>query len=209
VVVTVRKIDASGSTFTSGDSLTATVSNSGAWDAEDVNGTTVTPTGSLTGNAVTFQATGITVTKVDASYNKSTGTTVGSGDTTQYSISWKVTAGDDDLYMARAITNGTTTSTTQVRWATTTSSTASSTDAGVASLSAGDTNSSDTASVFKIPSGTTRTFTLNVTLTAKSTGFTGVQLTSFAYGTTTAGTGNAYSSGLDTFKTADVSMSTH
>lgn len=216
VVATVRKIDAGGTnTFASGDTLVASVSSAGAWDVEDADGNSVNPSGTLTGNTMTFQATGVTVSKVDATYSKTTGTTAGSGDNTQYSISFKVTAGDDDLYISRTITRLASTSTAVVaangvQWATTTSSTASSTHPTFATnLSVGDTNTSgDTASVYKIPSGTTRTFTLNVTLTAANTGFTGVQLVGIGYGTTST-MSTTYTSGLDVFKTADVSMSVH
>ncbi|MDB5189577.1 MAG: Penicillin-resistant dd-carboxypeptidase-like protein [Parcubacteria group bacterium] len=217
VVVAVRKIDASGSTFTSGDTLMATVSGAGAWDVEDANGSSVTPTGSLVGNAVTFQQTGITVTKTDASYSKTVGQNANEGDKVQYSISFKVTAGDDDLFIKNAVTNlGSTspsavTTSGGVQYATTTSSTASTTSA--TNLSVADFNSSDTSSYFKVPSGTTRTFTLNVTLTETgatgSTGYAGVQLVGFDYGTSTAAITTKYTSGLDTFKTADVSMSVH
>lgn len=211
VVVNVRKID-SGNTFNSGDYLYATTTGSAAsWDVEDENGSTVTPSGALTGNNITFQSTGITVAKTDASYSKTVGQNAGEGDKTQYSIAFKVTAGDDDLYISRVISNGTTTSTSAIRWATTTSSTQGATasnPAAATNFAAGDTNNSDAAGYFKIPSGSSRTFTLSVTLTATTTGFTGVQLTSIAYGTTTA-LGTAFASGLDTFKTADVSMTTH
>jgi len=83
------------------------------------------------------------------------------------------------------------------------------TSAAIASnLTASETNSSDTGSAYRVPAGSSRTFTLNVTMTATGTGFTGVRLTGIAYGTTTS-FGNTYSAGLDTFKTQDVSMTTH
>lgn len=213
VTVSVRKIDAAGSTFTSGSSVTASIPNGGAWDIEDANGNTVSNPSTFTGNAITFQATGITVTKVDASYNKTTGTTQGSGDSTQYSVSFKVTAGDDDLYIGRTITRlasaTSTAATNAISWATTSSSNVGVTSSTIGtSLSAADTNSSDTSTVYHIPSGQTRTFTLNVTLNATSTGYTGVQLVGIGYGTS-ASLGSSYTSGLDTFKTSDVSMTTH
>ncbi len=217
VVVNVRKID-SGNSFNGGDYLYATTSSvSNSWDVEDEDGGTVNPTGSLTGNNISFQATGITVAKTDASYNKTVGQNAGEGDKTQYSLSFKVTAGDDDLYISRTITRLATTGTATtnnggIQWATTTSSTQGGTSMatpGIATnFAVGDTNSGDTASNYKIPSGTTRTFTLNVTLTATTTGFTGVQLVGISYGTTTS-MGAVYASGLDTYKTADVSMTTH
>ena len=51
----------------------------------------------------------------------------------------------------------------------------------------------------------------DVALTATATGFTGVQLTGINYDTDTNTNDSAlyYTSGLDTFKTADVSMGVH
>ena len=215
VVATVRKLGtgSSGTSFDAGDTIVATTSASAAWDAEDRNGNTVNPTGSVTGGVVTFQTTGITVTKTDASYTKTVGQNAGEGDQTQYSISFKVTAGDDDLYIDRSIQKTLNPSVAGggIAWATTTSSNANVTNAGVTNFSAADSNSGDTGTSFKIPSGTTRTFTLNVTLTATATGFTGVQLTGINYDTDSNTNDSAlyYTANLDTFKTADVSMSTH
>ena len=217
VVATIRKIDAAGSTFGSGDSLTATVTGSAlGWDTEDTNGSTVTPTGSLGGNTITFQQTGITVVKTDASYTKTVGQNIGEGDKTQYSISFKVTAGDDDLYIGRTIAHVATPTTAPasgsgINWSTTTSSGGAGVIAPTyaTNFSAADSNNADAGGYFKIPSGTSRTFTLNVTLTASSTGFTGVQLAGINYSTTTTLGNYFYTSSLDTFKTADVSMTTH
>jgi len=193
IVATIRKVDAAGSNFTSGDTASTTVSGTvGAWDVEDANGDSVTAGGSLVSNQMTFQATGVTVTKVDASYTKTTGTTSGSGDSTQYSISFKVTAGDDDLYIPATIQKSSTGIATKVTWATTTSSNSGVTSSTIgSSLAAADSNSSDVSgSYFKVPAGTTRTFTLNITLTATSTGYTGVALTGVGYGTTTTPSNN-------------------
>ncbi len=216
VVATVRKIGtgASGSAFDNGDTLKASIfSGSGAWDVLDSTGYGTILSGSVVGGLFTLQSTGITVTQVSTSAITNIGT-VGSGDNTQYAISFKLMAGDQDLYLSRTTNRSLTPSTTVVTWATTTSSTASSTDQGTASLTAADTNSADAASggiAYKIPAGSTRTFTLNVTLVEKlvgSAGLSGVQLTGLGYGTTTA-FGSTFTSGLDQFKTQDKSMTVH
>ncbi len=215
VVATMKKIDAGGSnTFSSGDGITATTTATGTanFDVSDAQGNTVTPTGAVQGRVQTFQALGITVTQVSTTANTNIGT-IGSGDNTQYGITFKMTAGDQDLYLSRTIARSAT-SPASVTWATTTSSTASSTDQGTAGLTAADTNSGDLTAVYKIPAGSTRTFTLNVTLVEKlvgSAGITGVQLTGLGYGTTTSPAANylTYTSGLDQFKTTDKSMTVH
>ncbi|MDB5194881.1 MAG: baaA1 [Parcubacteria group bacterium] len=214
VVATVRKIGtgASASAFDSGDTVQATVdTGNGTWDVVDDTGYGSALSGIVLGGIFTLQQTGITVTQVAATANTSVGTTAGSGDNTQYAITFKTTAGDSDLYLARAISRSTAASVSALTWATTTSSNSGVTNVGTAGLSAADTNSSDTAGAYKVPAGSSRTFTLNVTLVEKlvgSAGFTGVQLTGIAYGTTTS-FGSAYTSGLDQFKTADKSMTVH
>ncbi|MDB5194882.1 MAG: baaA1 [Parcubacteria group bacterium] len=215
VVATIRKMGSgtSGTAFDSNDTITASTSPSGSWDVSDSNGNTVAPTGSSIGGTVTFQTVGLTIAKVSATANKSLGTTVGSGDNTQYAITFTATAGDQDIYIDRSIQNTLTPSAAGAgtAWATTTSSTAGVTNAGTANLTAADTNSGDTATSYKVPAGSTRTFTLNVTLTATGTGFTGVQLTGINWDTVsnTNSSTNYYTAGLDQFKTADVSMTTH
>jgi hypothetical protein len=188
-------------------------------DIEDSHGNTVTGgnlTGSAAGKVHTLQATGITVTAGSIAANKTVGTTAGSGDNTQFVIPFTVKAGDDDLYInrtgpTRLATAATAPGSNQgVTWATTTSSTFGVTSATIgANLSASDTNSSDAAGYYKIPAGSSRTFTLNVTMTATSTGFTGVQLLGINYSLSTSFASLNYTSGLDQFKTTDISMTTH
>ncbi len=214
VVVDLKKETA----YSDGTTLIAsTTSGLTGHDVEDVHGNTATLSGSAVGHTQTLQATGITVTAGSIAANKTVGTTAGSGDNTQYVIPFTVKAGDDDLYIGRggptrlsSASVSPSASAGGVNWATTTSSTFGVTSATIgANLSASDTNSSDTASAYKIPAGSSRTFTLNVTMTATSTGFTGVQLVGINYSlTSTLGT-TYYTSGLDQFKTTDVSMTTH
>ncbi len=215
VVADIRRIETTGggSAFTAGDTLVASTSNNSSWDVEDEDGDQIDPTGSVTGGTVTFETTGITVTKVDATATKSTGTTVGSADYTQYTISFRVTAAEDDLYIDRSVQNTSSPSAAGggASWATTTSSTAGVTTGSVTSLAASDTNNGDTSTSYKVPAGTSRVFSLNVTLTATATGFTGVQLTGINYDTdsNTNDSTTYFTAGLDTFKTQDITMTTH
>ena len=206
VVVDLKKESA----YSDGTTLIAsTTSALSGHDVEDDNGNTVTLSGSAVGHTQTLQAIGVTVTSGNITATKSVGTTAGSGDTTQYSIPFTVKAGDDDLYISRSLSRSLSPSTSAVTWATTTSSNAGVTSSSFgANLSANDTNTSDTGSAYRIPAGSSRTFTLNVTLTATATGFTGVQLTGIGYGTSSS-FGSSFTSGLDQFKTQDISMTTH
>lgn len=206
VVATIKRVGTGG--FVSGDTIVASTTSNLAYDTEDQDGNSATLSGSAVGGVVTLQTTGITVTKGSITATKTVGTTAGSGDTTQFAIPFKVTADEDDLYISRTVTKSTSTSGTEIRWATTTSGTATSTASTAATLSADDTDNGDAAGYYKVPAGTTRTFTLNVSAVSNQTGFVGVRLIGIGYGTTTS-MGNVYSSNLDTFKTSDVSMTTH
>ncbi len=214
VVATIRKegTGTSGTAFDSGDTLTASTTVNALWDVSDVNGVSVIPTGASVGGTVTFQTIGLIVAKTGITANKNVGT-VGSGDNTQYAINFNVSAGDQDIYIDRSVQNTLNPSAAGggIAWATTTSSTPGVTNAGTANVTAADTNFGDTTTSYKIPAGSTRTFTLNVVLTATGTGFTGVQLTGINWDTVsnTNSSTNYYTSGLDQFKTTDVSMTTH
>jgi peptidoglycan hydrolase-like protein with peptidoglycan-binding domain len=195
-----------------GTTITAsTTASLTGWDISDVNGNNATISGSAVGGTITLTTTGISVTKGNMTAQTTPGLT-GAGDTTQYALNFSVKAGDDDIYIDRSIQRTTSPSVAGagVAWATTTSSTSGITNLGVASFSAADTNSGDTVTSFKVPAGTTRTFTLNVSLTATGAGFTGVMLTGLNYGTTsnTDISTTYYTAGLDSFKTQDVFMTT-
>jgi hypothetical protein len=188
--------------YTDGTTLVASTTVSG-WDVEDENGASITPSAAAVGNTQTLTATGVTVVKGTPTTSTTVGLS-GAGDTTQYSIPFTVTAGDNDVFIAG--TTGLTGATTKIVYATTTTSTASSTYTGVAAFTAATTVTGDSAgSYYKVLAGTTRTFTLNVTYTAASAGYTGLQLSTIAYGSTSS-LGSTYSSNLDTFKTNDVYM---
>jgi peptidoglycan hydrolase-like protein with peptidoglycan-binding domain len=196
--------------YATGTTLVASTTGSlSGWDVSDTNGNNAAINGSAVGGTITLTTTGINVTKGNTTAQTTAGL-AGAGDTTQYSLGFTVTAGDDDLYIDRSIQRTTSPSVAGagVAWATTTSSSSGVTNLGVASFSAADTNNGDTATSFKVPAGTTRTFTLNVSLTATSTGFTGVMLTGINYDTqsNTNTSTQYYTANLDTIKTQDVFM---
>jgi peptidoglycan hydrolase-like protein with peptidoglycan-binding domain len=192
--------------------VASTTGSLAGWDVSDVNGNNTTISGSAVGGTVTLTTTGVTVAKGNMTAQTTAGL-AGAGDVTQYALPFTVTAGDDDLYIDRSTQRTLSPSAAGggIAWATTTSSTAGVTGAAATSFSAADTNNGDTATSFKVPAGTTRTFTLNVSLTATGSGFTGVMLTGINYGTVsnTDTSTQYYTANLDTFKTQDVFMTTH
>lgn len=198
-IVADLKGDGIGSTgYPDGTTLIASTTVTG-WDVSDVNGDTVSPSAVALGNTMTLTATGISVAKGSITTSTTVGLT-GTGDSTQYSIPFTVTAGDNDVFVGGTVS-------TAVTYATTTSSTAASTGAGTTNFAASDSISGDIAgTAYKVPAGTSRTFTLNVTYVATSTGYTGVVLTGIKYGATSGAITSTYTSNLDTFKTTDVFM---
>lgn len=196
--------------YTNGTTLIASTTYSlTGFDVSDENGDTVTPSGSATGPTVTLSTTGINVARTNTSVQKTNGL-AGSGDSTQYTISFSVTAGDDDIYIDRSIQQSSNPSAAGagIAWATTSTSASGVTGSGIASFGASDSNSGDTATSFKVNAGTTRTFTFNVALIATGPGYTGVRLTGINFDTdpNTDDSTDYYISGLDTFRTDDVYM---
>lgn len=190
--------------YVDGTTVIASTTTTG-WDVSDSNGATVTPSAAAVGNTQTLTGQGITVA-LNGSPSSTLITaadpaTTNSGDVRQFTIPFKVTAGDNDIYIDGGTGAG------NIAYATTTGSTGSSTDQGTANLSVSDTVSGDlVGSYYKVLAGTTRNFTLNVTYQATDDGYTGLVLSSINYGTGT-GMGQSYTANLNTFKTADVYMS--
>ena len=197
--------------YSDGTTLIASTTVSG-WDVSDTNGSSVTPSAAAVGNTQTLTATGITVTKGTPTAIVQTASFSNGVDTASYAIPFTVQAGDNDVYVSGVATNGTG-SGAGIRYSTTTTSTQGATGQPTASVSVANTVTGDSAGVYyKVLAGTSRTFTLNATLAASSTGVTagyaGVQVNSIAYGLTTA-LGSSYTSNLDTFKTNDVYVTKH
>lgn len=185
------------SAYADGTTLIASTTTAG-WDVADADGATVTPSAVAAGNTMTLTATGISVVKGSVAVATTVGLT-GTGDSTQYSIPFTVTAGDSVVYIGKTVANA-------VTYGTTTSSTAAVTGTATTNFLASDTNGSDDSNSYYIGANTSRTFTLNVTYVATSTGYTGVILNSIKYGAATNSFTSSYTSNLDTFKTTDVFM---
>lgn len=194
------------SLYADGTTLIASTTITG-WDVVDANGASVSPSAAAVGNTQTLTGTGISVAKGTPSFVTTVGLTT-AGDSTQYTLPFTVTAGDNDVFIGSVVTRATTPSASAggVNFATTTSSTEAVTGTATTNFSAANVVTGDVAGAFKVLAGTSRTFTLNVSFTATSTGYTGVIVTGINYGpTSTLGT-TYYTSNLDTFKTTDVRM---
>jgi hypothetical protein len=201
-VVVDLKGDAS---YPDGTTLVASTTVSG-WDISDATGASVSPSAAAAGNTMTLTATGVSVARGTPTAVVATGL-VGTGDVGTYAIPFTVTAGDNDVFVSGV--TGTSGATTKIVFATTTSSGTAKTNQGTANFAVSNTVNGDLAgSYFKVLAGTSRTFTLTVAYTATATGFTGLQLSSIAYGLTSA-LGSTYSSNLDTFKTTDINLVMH
>jgi hypothetical protein len=133
----------------------------------------------------------------------------GGNDMALFSIPFTVTAGGSDIFIAEAVQDSRSfNNPDKLSYSTTTTSTAGATQQPVAILSASTSGVGDIAgSRYKVLAGTSRTFTLQVAITASSTlssGYVGVQMEGIAWGTSSASLTNYYTSNFDTFKTADV-----
>lgn len=193
-------------TFADGATLVASTTASSGWVAYDANGATPNSFSATGGNLQTLSASGINVvlgtpTAVDNACNIAT-----CGDAGNFSIPFTVTAGSNDIWINGAVGTG-------IKYATTTTSTSGATSQGVANLSVqpqvGGSTTGDVGTAYRIPANTARTFTLNVTYTATSTGYTGLVLTDIFYGTSSGSMTSDYTSNLTTFKTNDINLVKH
>jgi len=196
------------SAYADGTTLIASTTTAG-WDVSDADGASVTPSATAVGNTMTLTATGISVSKGTFTTSVAAGLT-GAGDIATFTMPFTVTAGDEAVFIAGAVQKGTANASGKIVYGTTTTSTSGATGEPVANLQAGDTDSADSAGTYyKINANTSRTFTLNVALTATTTGATtagyvGAILNSIAYGATSGAMTSYFTSNLDTFKSNDV-----
>jgi len=196
------------SAYADGTTLIASTTTTG-WDVSDADGGSVSPSAAVLGNTMTLTATGISVTKGTFTTSVAAGLT-GAGDIATFTMPFTVAAGDEAVFIAGAVQKGTANASGKIVYGTTTTSTSGATGEPVANLQAGDTDSADSAGAYyKINANTSRTFTLNVALTATTTGATtagyvGAILNSIAYGATSGAMTSYFTSNLDTFKSNDV-----
>jgi hypothetical protein len=206
--------DHDASTFATGTTLYATTTGSdAAWDVEDAAGDSVTPDGSVSnsGELLTFYIDGVSVSLVSASATRiSVADASGENDVGEFKLVFDVTAIGSDIYLDRTVTDydGANTAGDGFTWATTsdTSSTMATTSSNILSetISAGDTNSSDTTLIYKINEGQTRRFTLTVVVTAGGAdGSVAIELNAvnWTQDVGDATPDNFYTSGLDDFRT--------
>lgn len=211
VLVDLNNTESSGSTFATGTTLYATTTGSDAnWDVEDANGDSVTPDGSVSnsGDTLVFQTEGISLELVSVSETKIfEGDTTGQRQIGEFKIVVDITAVGEDMWIDKSSqedvnANGSGSAGTGFQWATTTESTTGTTTIA-STLTASGSTSSDSATGFKINDGSTRRFTLTVTLEAGADGVAAVRLTGVNYDTdsTTSDSTSFYTSNLSDFKT--------
>ncbi len=194
--------------YANGTTLIASTTTAG-WDVSDADGGSVTPSASALGNSMVLTATGISVTKGTFTTSTAAGLT-GAGDIATFTMPFTVTAGDEAVFIAGAVQKGSANVSGKIVYGTTTTSTSGATGEPVANLQVGDTVTGDSAGTYyKVNANTSRTFTLNVAITATTTGavtagYVGAIVNSIAYGATSGAMTSYFTSNLDTFKTNDV-----
>ena len=175
-------------------------------DAEGVE--TITVDGStVTGEAHTLRTEGLVLTFVSSDTDKTfEADSTGELDKVKYTIVFKVKAIGDAMYLDRDVTRDDTTAGGSAgdgfMFATTSDSTTGTTTVSK-TISASDTESSDTTTKFYIAEDDERTFTMNVTLESGIDGSAAVKLTAVNWTTdSTDGTpDNFHTTSLDDFKT--------
>lgn len=183
------------------------------WDTSDSNGATISPSSAAVGNPIALSATGISVSLGNTSATDSNCSYLGCSDVGNYSIPFTVTAGDNDLFIAATVQGSVSPATNAITFTTTQSSTPGAVGPFTADLAVapqvGGSNQGDVAGVaYRVPANTSRTFTLNVSAQAVSSGFTGIELTGIGYGTS-ASLGSTFTSNITTFKTNDINLVQH
>ena len=204
--------------FVVGDTLKASLTTNDqlAMDVENSEGdqlSTGEKTGTVSGLAQAFYTEGISASFVSSKVTTVTSADVtasSSADTKTFEIVYNVKAIGEDVYIDKDVVassssylsgNGHGTA-----FATTTDSSANVTGAGLATISASGSTSDDSATNYKINSGETRTFTLDITLKATANGYTAVQLDGINWSLNDDTASNYYTFNLSDFKTSKVYM---
>ncbi len=210
----VAEVLSTGDALNVGDAIIASTTGSdAAWDAEDANGETVTPSGSAEGNTQTFFESGIMATFVSAKEDRNNGSIAGDADSVDFTIVFDIKAiGDDDVYIDGDIvgTSSPTVGTDGFAWATTTDSTSTSTGSVTPTLSANGETDNDVTTAgsreFKIENGQTRRFTFKATIVASGDSVNaGTRITGIKWDTATGdSTAYLYNFDLSDFKTDTV-----
>lgn len=184
-------------------------------DAEDGEGDDVTVTGDVTGGDIELRTTGVSAKFVSSSATKAfEADASGEQDVGTFKITFDVTAFEEDIYLDRTVTRDDSTAGGSAgegfMWATTSDSTVGTTSLS-ASISAQNSDSSDSTGIYKIDKGETRRFTLSVDLDASDIdGYAALMLTAINW-TTDSGDStpdNFYTTNLDDFKTDNLSLYT-
>jgi hypothetical protein len=194
-----------------GDTISAQLSATevDAIDAEDEAGddvSTTNLTGTAVGEASAVYDTGIMAEFVSASETTTfSGDAAGEEDIAQFKINFKVTAFDGDMRIDKSCEDIAVNGIGDAGEGTVYTVTGDDNDAPACSLTSSTTDSEDNGNVFEVDEGTTRSFTLTVSVTGDddaSGDFISVAISSIGWGTATDNSNdNNYTFNLDEFKT--------
>ncbi len=129
----------------------------------------------------------------------------GQPDSALYVIPFRITAGDDDVYIGKNVTRAAspTGSNNGVTFDLTQTSGSNAVMVDTTNIGWNTDDLGDTPTALKVSAGTARAFLLNVHLIAAGGGYAGVRMTGINYSPTSA-IGSTYYTNLDGFKTSDV-----
>lgn len=200
IVAKIKKID--NDSFDQGDSLTVSLTSGNASNinAEDVNGDSITPTGSATGEEQTFYSEGISVSDFSAVATPSMNQD-GKIVKQSFAVSFKVKAFGNTFYLPKTVVRDSSSSAGLLYTVEKSDGTTTAAASNIIAAAASSLNSSATtvSSYFEIPDGETRTFTTTIELSQGSsmasgdTGFFRIQLGAVRYDDDQSGTPSSHS----------------
>lgn len=205
-VVILADFDAQEGNYGEGYEFRAAVLGAGI-EAEDAEGDNVTVSEDLYGGDIEVRVNGIVVelvsTEVEQVLAADPATT--SADVYAFEIKFEVTAEGDDVYVDKSVvaSSSPTVAGSGAAWSTTSESTTASTQTNASTFTASGSTTGDSANTFKISDGSTRTFTLKITLEATADGSSAVQLSGINWTTDSSDTtpDNYFTFALDDFET--------
>ncbi|MES2314516.1 MAG: peptidoglycan-binding domain-containing protein [Patescibacteria group bacterium] len=181
VPVTIVAKVAKNVTGTATTSLTANTTNIAAEDSS-YNTVSVSTSGAITSNPLTFTVSGVAVASLATTYGSKTCASDLTTCVQSFTFAFGLTAGDSAIYVPTNVFSAIATSSTPAGFTITKQDFADNNTSG------------DAAGYFYIAPGQTKTFTAQYQASASSTAGGNVQVLALTYGTTTAATGGALSS---------------
>lgn len=200
VKATVKPIESDSTNFTQGDSFNVAIDGAAVL-AEDANGEDASTSGDANGEEMTLRTEGLALTLVSVNEEKENGAGGSVDDIGTYTIVFDAKAfGGEDVYIGATSTEDAS-PTASAGAGVTYSVTNDGSNATNAILTAAGSESEDNTALYFIPSGDTRRFTLQVTVTPSADAYAVVQLTGVEWGNSNDAITQLYTSNLDNYKT--------